>query len=230
MLIVSAVVVGACGLSAIGQLDAADGGAPSPIDGSRAVDGALGDSGEPPLVVDAAGADAFADASGDASADAGNDAATITPACIAGKVSCGGACVTGTDCTSCAGAEYLCAPTRRCVAGCTTCTDLAATAMPVECFACDTNQNNPLGTCAHNSAAGFCLNANYSTAFNSGAGMHCDCNNTNVANCPGGNQVCKPNGGTDWCITCGESGLSTNGLPCKGGGTCNAGLSPPRCL
>jgi hypothetical protein len=91
-------------------------------------------------------------------------------------------------------------------------------------------QNNPIGTCAYNSGAGFCLNADYSTAFKGGAGKHCDCSGTDVANCPGRSQVCKPNGGTDWCITCGESGLATNGLPCKGGGACNAGLSPPRCM
>ena len=223
LFVIGAVALAACGIDVVGQLGAGDGGAPSP-DGSLATDGAGGDS-KPSTSPDAGG-----DANADAKGDAGDDGATVPPACGVGQVSCGGACITATDCRACASAKYLCAPTRRCVASCASCTDLVSTKMPIECIACDDNQSNPIGTCGYNSTAGFCLNGSYSLAYPGSVGEHCDCSNTDVANCLGASQVCKPNGGTDWCITCGEFGQGTNGFPCKGGGTCNTGVSPPRCM
>lgn len=196
-------VVGACGFDGVAvRSDAVDGGTP---DGSA-------DRVVPP------------------EPDAAVDSAALTPACAVDQVSCQGICVTAADCEKCAGARYLCGPTRICAAGCASCTDLARVAMPIECIACDDNQSNPLGTCGYDNATGFCLSGDYSRAYRGGAGAHCDCNDTKVANCLGRSQVCLQNGGTDACVTCGETGQGTNGLPCKGGGKCNAALSPPRCM
>jgi len=153
----------------------------------------------------------------------------IGPLCKSGLVYCNGSCISGTDCTGCSTGKLFCKATGACLSSCATCSGLADTPVPIECFACDKSQNNPIGTCEYDNTSGYCLNADYSTAFKGGAGEHCDCSNTNVTNCVGNQHVCKPAGGTDWCVTCGESGISTNGLPCKGGGTCNTSVSPPRC-
>lgn len=220
LIVLGGALAGACGLDAVGRLGA-DGGGPSPkADGASAMDGG-GDGSEVHLPgVDAA----------DDSGEGGNDGGAVKPACDPGKVHCGGACVTANDCTGCSSAPYLCAPTRACVASCGGCTDLVGVAMPIECHACDDGQNNPIASCGYDSVSGFCLSGDYSKAYQGGAGEHCDCSDTDVSNCPGRSQVCKPKGGTDWCITCGEAGESTNGLPCKGGGNCNTGVSPPRCM
>jgi hypothetical protein len=102
--------------------------------------------------------------------------------------------------------------------------------MPIECIACNTSQSSPIGSCGYASNLGFCLNGDYSKAYKGGAGEHCDCSNGDVANCLGASQICNPAGGTDWCVTCGEAGQVTNGKLCKGGGICNATVSPPRCM
>jgi hypothetical protein len=223
--VASAVALGACGLDVVGKLGATDGGAsPAPGDGATGTDGA-GDATPSPLT------DGGVIVLGDGGGDAADGAViAIAPACAAGKVLCGGSCVTATDCTACAGNTLLCAPLRKCVASCATCTDVATVAMPIECIACNSSQNNPIGSCGYNNPTGFCLGADYSAAYQGGAGEHCDCSGTDVSNCVGRDQVCKPHNSSDWCITCGESGLATNGLPCKGGGACNTSVSPPRCM
>ena len=150
------------------------------------------------------------------------------PACPAGRVMCSGTCVTGNDCSTCAGANLFCRLTRTCAASCAGCVTASNNPSPIECFACSASQDQPIGTCEPGGDAAYCLNGNYSTAYLDGsAAKHCNCNNTDVANCPGTNQVCLATGGTDNCTTCGES--ATNGQKCKGGRTCSTALSPPRC-
>ena len=186
----------------------------------------------------ATSADTWAlDAAPDARSDAVLDGASpdinlnsdAGPLCPADRILCQGSCVPGTDCADCRTAKLLCAPSRRCVTGCGACRDVAGIRFPIECFACDADQNDPIGTCEPSDKSGFCLNSDYTTAHQGEAGEHCDCSNTEVSSCLGDHQVCKPAGSTDWCVTCGEAGLDTDGLPCKGGGTCDTTLSPPRC-
>lgn len=173
---------------------------------------------------DGAGSFVQVDPGADAS-DAANaaDAADAGRACPADFVLCHGLCVTGKDCTACAGEPLLCEATGVCGSTCAACAG-----SPIECFACDELQKNPRGTCESADTNGFCLNGDYTNAYPNG-GEHCDCSNTNVANCVGAQQVCLPESSTDWCVTCGEKGLPTDGKPCKGGGVCNTALSPPRC-
>lgn len=190
--------------------------------------------GEAPSTEDAG---APADAASDGPADDGSTIVQVAPdggalgdaasdggrPCGPDGVLCQGHCVRASDCTLCAAAPLLCRSTGACVASCGSCAG-----SPVECFACDLAQKNPRGTCEPVDASAFCLSGDYSKAV-AGGGEHCDCSNTNVVNCPGAQQVCLPAGQTDWCVTCGETGLQTDGKPCKGGGFCVGGASPPRC-
>jgi len=150
--------------------------------------------------------------------------------CQADEVLCSGICQKGDDCTGCTAASLLCRATRACVKSCATCLTASDKLAPIECFACDSKQNDPIGTCEVNSASSFCLDGDYSTAHNGAKGEHCDCSDTLVKNCLSDHQVCVPAGSTDWCVTCGEAGLSTKGLACKGGGKCDPSQPFPRCL
>ena len=121
----------------------------------------------------------------------------------------------------CQGNQLRCGST--CVSSCAECAT-----RPIECFACDTDQKNPIGTCEPLATA-FCLSGDYSKAYDGGPGEHCDCSDHLVSNCPGIDQVCLPMGQTDWCITCGQAGIATTSLSCKNGRSCNTSATPPRC-
>ena len=221
----------ACGLGVAGTLpssDAPDSGVPLGDAGAEgAVDGALPEASPRSDAGDGGSEDARGDTQ--PASDTGADAPVA--ACLPLQVLCDGVCIPATDCATCnnPNAKLLCKPTRTCVTSCSACRDLTSMAMPIECFACNGQQESPLGSCEYFDAGSFCLNADYTTAYKGGFGARCNCDNADVANCPGKEQVCKAGSATDWCTTCGEVGLGTSGLPCKGGGTCNTALSPPRC-
>jgi hypothetical protein len=95
--------------------------------------------------------------------------------------------------------------------------------MPIECFACDSNHQNPIGGCAYHDAGSYCLSGNYLGQYQGGPGYQCACNDAGA--CPGATQVCVPLGNykSDFCLTCGETTLAPiDGHPCMGGGTCQA--------
>ncbi len=146
-------------------------------------------------------------ASADAAQPSGDGGSTEAGHADAAGVDAG---VSGTVCRN---GQVLCPANGLCQTSCAGCTDY-----PIECFACDSNQQNPIGTCQPNNVNAFCLNGDYSTAYNGGQGAHCDCSNTVVSNCPGANQVCVNAGQTDWCLTCGEP--NSDGRTCKNGGQC----------
>ncbi len=138
---------------------------------------------------------------GDASngSDATSDA-TATDGGCAGHI-CGGVCLPGTDCSTCASAKLFCAGTHACVTGCSSCPST------IECWTCS---GSAKGSCEPTPSA-FCLSGGYD---------HCSCA-SGVNQCPGSNQVCL----TGTCETCGASG--TDGKSCGGGLECAA--SQRRC-
>lgn len=167
----------------------------------------------------------------------GIDAETVladsSPTALCGptQVHCGGTCIDGDDCTVCNSDKLLCKPTRVCVSDCQACIDPVSSPLPIECFACESNQDpdeSTIGTCEPASGAAYCLNGDYGAAFRGGPGAHCDCSNTDPANCAGDTQVCVPLDRNDFCRTCGEA--DTDGRTCKGGGTCDTSVSPPACV
>jgi hypothetical protein len=130
-------------------------------------------------------------------------------------VVCNGQCTSATDCRACSGAGLLCRDTQECVADCSSCKGL-----PIACYACDSNRQNPIGTCEAQNGGTYCLDTNYAGAYlDAGQGYHCGC--TTAADCPGEGQVCMAIGtGPFACFTCGEG--YTQALTCKSGGSCNA--------
>jgi hypothetical protein len=161
-----------------------------------------------------------ADDASDAALDGGDAGDAATEAGCPGLI-CNGNCITANDCSSCPGAPLLCAATSQCTADCQGCNDSNGAAMAVQCFACDSNHQNPIGTCQYADAGSYCLSGNYLGVYHGGNGYHCGCND--VAACPGGTQVCVPLGNQDagFCLACGEISLgSTQGLPCKNGTAC----------
>jgi hypothetical protein len=147
------------------------------------------------------------------------DAGSVEAGCPG--LTCNGACISETDCRSCAGATLLCGATRQCVAACQGCSGSDGTPLSVECFACDVNHLNPIGTCQPNNPNAYCLSGDYSGQYGGGSGYRCSCGD--VTGCPGSTQVCIPLGHYDagFCLTCGESTVgSMQGQPCKGGGSC----------
>ncbi|MCC6747605.1 MAG: hypothetical protein IT371_08110 [Deltaproteobacteria bacterium] len=148
------------------------------------------------------------------------------------QLRCNGTCVRATNCSSCSGAPLYCRFKNECVSACTTCWTPTTGQLPIECFACRAGARSTmpaLGSCEAYSFAGYCLSGDYTQAYPGGTGMYCDCSGTQVSRCPGSQHVCRKASGTDYCITCGEAGMNTHGLPCKGGGTCDTASSPPRC-
>jgi hypothetical protein len=114
-------------------------------------------------------------------------------------------------CQGCGGANLLCPGTNTCTTDCTACPG-----SPIQCFACDANRLNPIGTCQPDSTTAYCLDTNYAGAYAGGMGYHCAC--TVATDCPGDDQVCMGIGSTNptlGCFTCGES--YTDGTPCKSG-------------
>jgi hypothetical protein len=200
-------IVAACGLSAGGLLDegAGDAGAPSlESDGSFADAPAEAIAVTPPDAT----ADAGADADGQTPADAAPVDAPIDVGPCDGVV-CNGACLDASTCVSCDGSPLLCASSGACGASCDSCEG-----RPIQCFNCDSNRQNPVGTCELDDAGAYCL------AKNNYPGYHCACANKNNPNeCPGTTQTCAQlDIFTVACLTCGEPG--TDGLACRGGGAC----------
>ena len=151
---------------------------------------------------------------GDARPDAGQPDAACT------GVRCDGKCLGATDCHSCSGAPLLCG-SGICVASCSGCQDPQGVPTPIECFACDSNHANPIGTCQYADAGSYCLSGDYLGQYQGGPGYRCGCND--VSACPGATQVCVPLGNTNasFCLTCGETTVGKmQGQPCKDGGTC----------
>jgi hypothetical protein len=154
-------------------------------------------------------------------ADVAVDAADAAPC---SGVVCNGACLSASDCRGCAGAPLLCGPTGTCMADCSSCAGSNDASLPVECFACDSNRQNPIGTCSTADPSQYCLNGSYLGSYAEGAnGYHCPCGDAGAPDCPGSDQVCAPtpNGGHT-CITCGESYLyDVTDAACKNGLSCD---------
>lgn len=173
---------------------------------------------------DGAATDATADVT-DAPADsppmAEEEEAANTEPCTG--VTCNGQCLAASDCRTCTGATLLCAPSSTCVSSCSGCGDSADAAMPIECFSCDPEGLNPLGTCQPDNPSAYCLNGRYASQYVGGAnGYVCSCDDAGMS-CPGKTQVCTPLGQAMFCLTCGEiSTVSRQDAGCQGGGTCNA--------
>jgi hypothetical protein len=200
--------------------------------GGTPQDGGGGDSttdaGLADAVADGGAADVAADVATDAAADVADVGAegdgpfeADTGPCTG--VLCAGACVQATDCRTCSGAPLLCGATGTCVAACAGCQNSQGSAEPIDCFACDSNNQSPIGTCQPADAGSYCLSGDYLGQYEGGPGYQCGCND--VSGCPGATQVCVPLGNRDAgvCLTCGE--ITTGqiqGLPCKDGGTCQA--------
>ena len=133
---------------------------------------------------------------------------------------CNGQCVDAADCTSCVGAPLQCIPGGVCASDCSGCSDLQNTPMPIECFSCDVNHENPIGTCRYDDPSQFCLSGDYVGTYSGGStGYRCGCADGGV--CPGATQVCAPLGQSMFCLTCGEvTTANLQGQACQGGGTC----------
>jgi hypothetical protein len=164
------------------------------------------------------------DAAVEPSPDGGEAEAAAEAGCPG--IVCNGTCMTDTDCRSCAGAPLLCPSTGQCMASCQGCSASNGGALPIECFACDRNHANPIGSCQPNDPTAYCLSGDYAGQYQNGTGYRCSCSNGN--GCPGATQVCIPLGNYDggFCLTCGESTVgSMQGVACTGGGSCQASLA-----
>jgi len=154
--------------------------------------------------------------------DGGTEAAPEATPCTSGMM-CNGQCIQANDCSSCTGATLLCAATSTCASDCSACSDAQHKAMPIECYACDQNRANPVGTCQYDDTTQYCLSGDYTSA-NASGGYRCLCADAGSGDCPGDSQVCTPSpGGVNLCLTCGEVYVSSlDGLACKDGKTCSA--------
>jgi len=171
-----------------------------------------------------AGFDATAETAsgGDAPAETSAVDSPAPPPVEAGcnGVMCNGACLGASDCAGCGGANLLCTADKTCTSDCTACAG-----NPIQCFACDVNRLNPIGTCQPDNPAAYCLDTNYAGAYTGGTlGYHCAC--TLSTDCPAETQVCIAVGGGPnpvfGCFTCGEQFTGT--FSCKAGNgndTCN---------
>jgi hypothetical protein len=150
------------------------------------------------------------------------EAAPEAAPCSSG-VMCNGQCIQASDCSSCSGATLLCAASGTCASDCAACSDAQQKPMPIECYACDENRANPVGTCQYDDTTQYCLSGDYTRASANG-GFRCLCGDAGAGDCPGDTQVCTPSpGGVNLCLTCGEVYVgSLDGLACKNGKTCGA--------
>ena len=183
-------------------------------DGEAAADGGAADGGVADGVADAS--DALADNDGPMESEAGHCTGVI----------CAGVCLPATDCRGCSGAPLFCGATGTCVGTCAGCQDAREAGLPIACFACDSNHQNPVGTCQPADAGSYCLSGDYLGQYEGGQGYQCDC--SDVSECPGPNQVCVPLGNRDagFCLTCGEATIGPiQGQPCKDGGACEQSLA-----
>jgi len=195
------------GLDASGDDALAAGDVTSSADADAHTDGAPGDAAE-------AGEGGTV---GDAPADSVPVDSPAPPdaACPPG-VLCNGVCTSSVDCRACSGAPLLCAGTSTCTSDCTACP-----ASPTECFACDMNRANPIGTCQPSNPLTYCLDTNYAGAYAGAQGYHCGC--TTAADCPGATQVCiAVANGPFACFTCGEAFTDM--------ATCNSGKGSAKCV
>ena len=184
--------------------------------GTAPEEAGTGDAGSDVTVADTGSRDAgmdVAETGSDASQDV--DAADGSPDACSG-VLCNGACVG--SCQSCPGAHVLCKTTGKCAGDCAGCVD-----RPIECFSCDMNHQNPLGTCEPaDDASVYCLSGAYAgTYVDGGAGYHCACDD--AGECPGATEVCGAELGIGaFCLTCGErTYVSMQDAKCSGGGACD---------
>ncbi|MGD0529325.1 MAG: hypothetical protein ABSE49_29570 [Polyangiaceae bacterium] len=204
------VVAAGCGLALNGLGDTAGAdaaGADAAITGDATVRGSDASS--------SSGADTYvpeAAMSADVLAEASADDSPAPPPVDAGctGVVCNGFCTGATTCGGCGGANLLCPGTNTCTTDCTACPG-----SPIQCFACDSNRLNPIGTCQPDNGTTYCLDTNYAGAYQGGTGTHCAC--TLSSNCVGDTQVCTNVGpaGPLGCFTCGEA--YTDGIVCKVG-------------
>jgi hypothetical protein len=152
--------------------------------------------------------------------EGGTDGPVESAACASG-LACNGQCIQASDCSSCGGATLLCAATSTCASDCAACSDAQGKAMPIQCYACDENRANPVGTCQPDDATQYCLSGDYTGAISTG-GFRCLCGDGGAGDCPGSTQVCAPSpGGVNLCLTCGEVYVTAlDGLACKDGKSC----------
>jgi hypothetical protein len=212
----AAVLGVACGLDKQGLDDAIDGSAVD--DAGPDLDAPVFGPDAPAEGTDAVSSDVILADSGVAETGDGPPVDGTGPPPDAGcpGLWCNGQCTSAADCRGCSGAPILCRATGTCGADCVSCGD------PVECFVCDINHQNPLGTCEPNDPGSYCLSDNYAGVYlDGGQGYHCGCGTT--PDCPGGDQVCLYNvtAATNTCFTCGEAQVPTQGAMCKSGGHCN---------
>jgi len=212
--VVAAGTLGACGLGLGGLEDmaGADAGGPDVVvtaDGTApGDDGPTADTAPP--ANDAADTGSLADAPAETSMV---DSPPPPPPVDAGckGVVCDGNCTAAGDCAGCGGANLLCPGMNTCTSDCTACPG-----SPIQCFACDMNRLNPIGTCQPDEGTAYCLNTNYAGAYQGGQGYHCAC--TLATDCPAETEVCisvGPPPAVFGCFTCGEQ--YTDMFNCKAG-------------
>jgi hypothetical protein len=209
--------ISACGLSSVGVAPSNDAGGPDATTDVIVHDAADASDGDATMVMEA---DDVATEGSDVVATEGGDGGDAT--CIG--VICQGACTPQLDCRSCPGAPLLCGPTGACASTCTACSDPQDASLPIQCFACDMNHTNPLGTCQYDDASAYCLSGTASphAYVDGGPSYSCGCDDGGA--CPGSTQVCAPLGAGQFCFTCGENTTATlDGGACQGGGSCNTG-------
>jgi hypothetical protein len=199
-------LLAACGLGTAGLKDTDAGAPPASVDAGldATISHDAGDTVDAPVDDDVA---TQPDTAPPADVEAG-------PPVDAGPclgVACNGGCLAdASDCRGCTGSPLFCAATRACGASCAGCGGNR-----IECFDCDSNRQNPVGTCQPFDAGSYCImGSNYPN-------LHCGCANKNDPTpCPGETQVCGDIAPfTIACMTCGEPG--TDGLACRGGGACS---------
>jgi hypothetical protein len=220
-----AVIAAGCGLDLGGLEDTPGGDDAGLADVVTAGDGRVSGNDAAPEATpadatsptDAAETGSAADAPGETAADS-PPPPPVDAGCKTGVV-CDGNCTSASDCAGCGGANLLCQATNTCTSDCTMCP-----ANPIQCFACDMNRLNPIGTCEPDVQGAYCLDENYANIYKGGQGYHCAC--IFATDCPADTEVCigiGPPPATLGCFTCGEA--FTDKATCKDGqgkAMCNA--------
>jgi hypothetical protein len=210
----TAVVVAGCGLGlgGLGEAPGDDAGGPDVFAaGDGTVSGQDGPSAEATGGNDAAETGSGGDAAPQEASMVDSPAPPPVEAGCTGVI-CAGNCTSAATCAGCGGANLLCAGTNTCTSDCTACPG-----NPIQCFACDSNRLNPIGTCQPDSPTAYCLDTNYAGVYEGAEGHHCAC--TFATDCPSSEQVCigvGPPPAVLGCFTCGE--MSTDMFTCKANG------------